>query len=112
MLIQAERRSAELISDVSTSHAHLDEVVAKVTRQVVKPKDGHKVLPWVHTAISNAKSLFLDMYHGIRREFLQYYLDEFCYKFNRRTFGDRLFNRLILASVNYRPTFAHRPYKS
>lgn len=101
----------ELISDASSSHAGLDEAVAKVTKQAVKPKDGHKVLPWVHTAISNAKSLFLDMYHGVKKEFLQYYLDEFCYKFNRRKFDDRVFDRVLIAAVGFRPAFVHRPYR-
>ena len=98
-------KKAELISNDSSSHAGLDEAVAKVTKQVIKPKDGHKVLPWVHTAISNAKSLFLDMYHGIKKEFLQYYLDEFCYKFNQRKFNDQLFDRMLVVAIEYRPTF-------
>ena len=46
-------KKAELIFDDSSSYAGLDEAVAKVTKQVIKFKDGHKVSPWVHTAISN-----------------------------------------------------------
>ncbi len=30
---------------------------------------------------------------------MQNYLNEFCYKFNRRNFGEALFDRLIVASV-------------
>jgi hypothetical protein len=30
---------------------------------------------------------------------MQNYLDEFCYKLNRRYFGQKLFDRLILASI-------------
>ena len=43
------------------------------------------------------------MYHGIKDEFLQEYLNEFCYKFNRRYFGDRVFDRLIIAAISYKP---------
>ncbi|MCF8299364.1 MAG: IS1595 family transposase, partial [Saprospiraceae bacterium] len=32
--------------------------------------------------------------------YLQLYLDEFCYKLNRRYFGDRLFDRLAIAMSN------------
>ena len=39
---------------------------------VILPKDICKVLPWVHIAISNAKSTFTNIYHGIKKEFLQY----------------------------------------
>jgi hypothetical protein len=30
---------------------------------------------------------------------MQNYLDEFCYKLNRRYFGQKLFDRLIIASI-------------
>ena len=52
-----------------------------------------------------------DLYHGIKHEFLQKYLNESCHKFNRRYFEDKTFERLVLASVQYRPTFKHRTYK-
>jgi hypothetical protein len=54
-------------------------------------------LKWVHIAISNAKRTLLGIYHKIKGKYLQFYLDEFCYKLNRRYFGDRLFDRLTLA---------------
>ena len=56
-----------------------------------------KVLPWVHIAISNAKRSILDTYHDIKAEFLQLYLNEFCYKFNRRYFGFRSLTDLNFA---------------
>lgn len=37
------------------------EFASAVNTKVVKPKHASKVLPWIHTAISNAKSLFRDM---------------------------------------------------
>jgi len=43
-------------------------------------KDASKILPWVHIAISNAKRLLLDVHHSIGNDYLQSYLDEFCYK--------------------------------
>ena len=104
--------SAGIIADAYPSHSQLDKVADKVDIKVVKPKDAPKVLPWVHVAIANAKSLFWDMYHGIKEEFLQEYLNRFCYKFNRRFFGDRVFDRLIIAAASYRPTFEHRRYGS
>ena len=84
----------------------------KSERQTIPGKEAPKLLPWVHIAISNAKALMRDMYHGVRLEFLQWYLDEFCYKFNRMYFGDGLFDRLVVASITYKPTFKHRLYGS
>lgn len=64
-------------------------------------------LPWVHIAISNAKRLFLDIYHDITGRYLQNYLNEFCYKFNRRYFGLNLFDRLLIAAVSYKNHFRY-----
>ena len=66
-----------------------------------------KVLPWVHIAIANAKRLLLDVYHDIRPEYLQNYLNEFCWKFNRRNFGEALFDRLMVAAVSYKNQFRY-----
>ena len=30
---------------------------------------------------------------------MQNYLDEYCYKFNRRYLGDKIFDRLLIAAV-------------
>lgn len=99
-----------VVMDNLSSHKGVEKKVAASERQTVPGKDAPKVLPWVHIAISNAKSLIQDMYHGIKSEYLQWYLDEFCYKFNRMHFGDRLFDRLIIASASYRPSFVHKLY--
>ena len=66
------------------------------------------VLPWVHITISNAKRQLLNTFHDIKPEFLQNYLDEFCYKFNRRYFGEALFGRLLIAVVSYKNEFRYK----
>ncbi|NJM94919.1 MAG: transposase [Cytophagales bacterium] len=43
---------------------------------------------WVHTLISNAKRSLLGVHHSVSVQHLQDYLDEFCYRFNRRAFHD------------------------
>lgn len=69
--------------------------------EVVEKQEASKLLPWVHTIISNAKKLFLDTHHRIDNDFLQNYLNEFCFKLNRRYFKS-IFNRLLVASVSHR----------
>ena len=59
----------------------------------------HKVLPWVHSAIGNAKRLLNGIHHSNGQDYLQNYLNEYCYKFNRRYFGEALFDRLLLACI-------------
>jgi len=78
----------------------IKEVSSKHIQKVVTPKEASKILPWVHTMISNAKRNFLGINHKIKDDYLQNYLDEFCYKVNRRYFGQDLFERLMIAAVD------------
>lgn len=55
------------------------------------------LLHWLHIIVSNAKAFILGTYHGLPKASLQSYLDEFCYRFSRRSFCDSLFLRLAWA---------------
>lgn len=93
---------AILKTDSSTSYNGLAAIVKEHDKQVVKPEDAGKILPWVHIAIANAKRLLLDIHHSVDADFLNNYLNEFCWKFNRRKFGNQLFDRLLISSISYR----------
>lgn len=56
-------------------------------------------LPWVHVAIGNAKRITNGVFHKINQAYLQNYLDEFCYKLNRRLTPESNFNRLLFVVV-------------
>ncbi|MCZ8515407.1 IS1595 family transposase [Paenibacillus filicis] len=58
-------------------------------------KENPDHLRWLHTIISNAKAFIGGTYHGLDSKHLQAYLDEFCYRFNRREVKSELFNRLV-----------------
>ena len=103
-------KSAQLITDDSTSYFKLKEHVQSHEATVVKPDMIPILLPWVHIAISNAKRLLLDVHHKLKNEYLQYYLNEYCYKFNRRYFGDKIFDRLLITAVSYSPDFKSKIY--
>lgn len=94
-------------SDDSTSYSKLKDVVKEHRPKVIPKEEVGKMLPWVHIAISNAKRMLLDVFHDIKPEYLQYYLNEYCYKFNRRYFGENLFDRLMVASVSYKNQFRY-----
>jgi len=103
------KKESSLITDASSSYVHFKNLVGEHTSQVIAPKEVGKVLPWVHIVISNAKRLLLDIYHDVKSEFLQSYLNEFCYKFNRRNMN--CFERLMFACVGYQTEFKHIPYR-
>jgi transposase-like protein len=69
----------------------------------VPPDKASEDLPWVHTAISNAKRFLLGTYHGVSHKHLQRYLDEFCYRFNRRTWEKQITLRLLTACIFANP---------
>ena len=86
-----------VFSDKSTSYVDISKYVDVHVSEISSKETVVKLLPWVHIAISNAKRTLLGIYHKIKGKYLQLYLDEFCYKLNRRYFGDRLFDRLAIA---------------
>ena len=101
---------AEATTDAADSYSTLvrNGVVAGHETYVMKDKVMvGRVLPWVHISISNAKRSILDTYHDIKADFLQLYLNEFCYKFNWRYFGFHLFERLELCACTNRTSFKH-----
>jgi len=90
-----------VFSDKSTSYVNISEIVEI---HIMEKSDKHltkTTLKWVHIAISNAKRTLLGIYHKIKGKYLQNYLNEFCYKLNRRFFGEGLFDRLVIAVAKY-----------
>jgi hypothetical protein len=83
---------AVIKTDNYSSYSKIKENVWCHIQQNVSPKDAGKVLPWVHTMISNAKRTLLGVHRMISTKYTQNYLDEFCYKVNGRNFGKQLFD--------------------
>jgi len=101
LVVEFIHENTVIFSDQSTSYVDFSKLVEthiseKSTKQLTKT-----TLKWVHIAISNAKRNLLGVYHMIKGKYLQAYLDEFCYKLNRRYCGQRLFDRLVIAIVGY-----------
>jgi hypothetical protein len=98
---------AHVKTDDSTSYVGLSKKVEQHISKVILKKDVNNELPWVHIAISNAKGWLLSNFHKINKEYLQYYLDEFCYNFNRRYMIENLFDRLLVACVTSKNDFRY-----
>jgi hypothetical protein len=65
------------------------------------------VFLWVNTRLGNVKSALHGTYHALRPKYLQRYLSEFCYRFNRRFELAFLIPRLLYAAAHTPPL----PYK-
>lgn len=77
----------------------LDRHGFKHDREPVLKRKAHLVLPHVHTFISNLRSFVQGTHHGLSETHLQQYLDEFCYRFNRRHRRGEMFDRLLRACL-------------
>lgn len=89
--------NATILSDKSTSYVDFTKYVENHIQFDSDRKITNSILKWAHITISNAKRTLLGIYHKIDRKNLQDYLDEFCYKLNRRYFGKELFERILVA---------------
>jgi transposase-like protein len=67
------------------------------------PIDDPEHLKWLHIVVSNAKAFILGTYHGLDSLHIQNYLDEFCFRFNRKFFSTQLFNRVVNTCVSSSP---------
>lgn len=86
-----------IFSDCNLSYLGVEGLVDVHVTEESTPESTKSTFHWVHIAICNAKRFLVGIYHKVKGKYLQNYLNEFCYKLNRRTFGDRLFDRLTLA---------------
>jgi len=87
-----------VFSDKSTSYLNIADYVDIHITEKSSEQTTKETLKWVHIAIGNAKR-DLQKFHKIKRKYLQLYLNEFIYKLNRRYFGDKIFDRLVIASI-------------
>lgn len=84
-------KDAVLQTDDSTTYAKFEDFIQVHVIELSSTNEGKFHLKWAHNAICNLKS-DLRKFRMISERKLQNYIDEFCYKLNRRYFGERLFD--------------------
>lgn len=88
-----------VFTDKSTSYVNIADYVELHISEKSNENTTKETLKWVHITISNAKRNFVGTYHKIKKKYLQLYLNEFVYKLNRRYFGEKIFDRLVIANI-------------
>jgi hypothetical protein len=83
------------LNSLAEAHDHLP--------QATPPYLADAWLPWVHIVISHLKRFLLGTFHGVSHTYLQEYLNEFCYRFNRRFRETEIPNRLLRLCVEHAP---------
>ncbi len=84
-------------SDGLSVYQKLKRQGVDITAETIPKHQAHIKLPWVHCAIGNLKRILHGIHHHVDKSHLQGYLDEFCWKLNRRYFDKRLFKRGLIA---------------
>ena len=91
--------TAAVRTDGYHGYRKLKEVVKSHIGAKFPPSEAEKILPWVHILISNAKRTLLGIYHRVNSSYLQNYLNEFCYRLNRRYMKESIFKLFIRFAV-------------
>jgi hypothetical protein len=88
-------------SEIRTDGLNIYPILARngynLVQKEYSPKKQPGHLHWTHIAISNIKAFIEGTFHGLDSIHLQRYLDEFCYRFNRRWMSGGVFSRLVTA---------------
>lgn len=95
-----------VVSDGLQAYRELEGYFHERQIQKHQPADAEHLLPRVHRVISLLKRWFLGTHQGaIAHDYLQDYLDEFTFRFNRRNSASRgkLFYRLAQQAVQVSP---------
>lgn len=90
-------------TDASPALRKLQGVEADYRVMANDPKALESWLPWVHRFISNAKAWIIGTHHGVDAKYLERYLSEYAYRFNRRHDPDSLFHRALTACALAKP---------
>ena len=67
------------------------------------PQKGHELAPQIHQAFSNLKAWLIGIHHGVEPKYLQSYLNEFVFRFNRRAYPMSAFRSLLEILISKQP---------
>ena len=99
-LQQNIKSNTHIVSDKATYYQGVENYVEKHTTHNLSanPSALDDEFFWIHKVISNFKRNILGIHHSIGEKYLQNYLNEFCYRFNRRHFVEPFETLLRMAS--------------
>jgi hypothetical protein len=73
------------------------------TPRVIGRMAAHILMPWIHRVFANMKRWGLGVFHGFRDKYLNAYLNEFVFRWNRRHSYRSAFERLVGIGIAMAP---------
>ena len=118
ILAKSVGKNAIIVTDGHASHMHIKENLAgHIPVLEYNPEEVAKsYLPWIHTVIGECRTGIAAIHKEIDSRFEQLYLNEYCWKFNRRFFRNSsdskydLFDRLVKIAAIYTSDIKWRNY--
>lgn len=120
LILESVNQDTVIVTDAFSSHMGLNEyfqhfafVEGKYPERVVTSN-----LPWVHIIAGECRDAIAAIHRTVNRKYLQLYLNEYCWKFNRRYFRDSeiqkndLFERILRVSATYKSDIKWRDCQS
>jgi predicted RNA-binding Zn-ribbon protein involved in translation (DUF1610 family) len=95
---------ARVVTDGWSGYAGLPDHVHDA--KTVGRMAAHIVLKWTHRVFSNLKRWALGTFHGLRRQHLRRYLDEYVFRWNRRRHTAPAFDTLLGIGARLAPATA------
>lgn len=94
------------VTDQAWGHSAIKKMGHLLQTHKSTPQSAATNLGWVHMAIGLAKQFLLGTYHGVSRKHTQRYLDEFCFRYNRR-FKESLLHESLLRACLLAPPISY-----
>ncbi len=106
-------RGAVVLTDAWRGYASLRGIGYRHRPKIQgDPKRAAKILPRVHRVFGNLQTWLRGTHHGVGRQHLQVYLDEFTFRFNRRRTPMAAFQTLLGLATGRAPTTYKMLYDS
>src|SRR6266699_3452931 len=102
------RPGTVILTDDYPSYVNLSRLGYTHDPKTVGLMAAHVVLPWVHRVFALLKRWGLGVYHGLRRKHIQTYLDEYCFRFNRRHWRRVSFEKILGIASAKSALYAHQ----
>lgn len=96
------KKGSTVYTDKLNVYASL-EGYTHIAHKSGKNADKHGHLGWYHVMIGNLQNLVRGAHHGLESKHLQRYLDEYCFRFNRKGSMPGIFSSLLRQCVRSVP---------
>jgi hypothetical protein len=95
---------ASVLTDKWKGYSPLSEIF-NITQEKSEPDKNFLVM---HRTIQQIKGWIRGIHHSVDKNYLQGYLDEFCFRINRSVSKNTIFNTLLVRIIKHKPVYINQ----